>query len=187
MSKVKGTKNAALRRGLADEHVTWTRSAFDAQKKQSALMHAELAYEYSDDPCSLAGNDFAYLLISEGQLDRSKQILQSYEDNCVAGSKSGIPSYNLAVIEALQGDLRRALEHFERSVERCANLMSNDRKCHCLYTLHEYEGNLQLGENRADPDLLECARSCIAEIQAVIDIEGKGLISPSTVATPGAT
>ena len=83
-------------------------------------------------------------------------------------STSCLATYNLGILEARSGNLKKAVERVCSSVEEAKLLKIGERKCACLFVPRVYAGELKFEEDKEMPDLLKTTERALEVLESII-------------------
>jgi len=156
---------------LAGRHSTRMHSAYrESHTSGRALRNAEMAALINPSIDNL--NNVGYIKLAAGDLDGSRDFLCRAEEKANEVEKDSIPAilptYNLAIIAALEGDLTSAASLFTKTNERLKRLKDHQRGCSFLFVLEtKTDGSLGTVEI-IEPDALEAASQCARVVDEAV-------------------
>lgn len=167
--KIETSENAEVRRDLSSWHCF---GMFEAYLKQhdveEAIFHGELTYKHNPRPQN--SNNFGYLLMVSGNLAKARELLEKAVSDYEQPIDQALPIYNLGVVEAKEGDLSKALEKFELTMDKIKTAEKRERMCACLILPKIAEEKL-IFEEVIEPDLVETAQSAATAVSKFLNTE----------------
>jgi len=166
-SKVERSDNARARGDLSRRHSGRMITEYvENRDVDEALFHGELMYRYGVQP--EFANNLGYLFSASGDIERARELLKvaTEED---PEKPNPLPLYNLAVVEAKDGNLKRALEIFKLAIQQSEALEQYERGCSCLFLPKISDtGDALEFEEIWNPDLLETAQAAASVVEKLL-------------------
>jgi tetratricopeptide (TPR) repeat protein len=174
--KVGSTANQVVRSRILDRHQIYMQRAYLQQHKvDEALFHADSMYENLRHLSPSACNNIGYLFLAAGRLDRARECFnkaakrhENSVDKTEGKIRAALPLYNLAIVEARSEQINRAIPLLETSIARLESAEDGDRELACLFVPEIEESKITWVEKRDDVDLLQTAKSALANLKKAL-------------------
>lgn len=153
--KVLRTENLVRRADLARKHAASLVGAWLRGDRESAALHAKLAYSYDPQMDAKSSNNVGYFLMVDGSDESAAEEMfqRAMEVNHDSQTKV-LANYNLAILLAKRNELRKALTILRGCESSLKTLSVEDKKAACLLVASGENGRLELHEER-DPDIAQ--------------------------------
>lgn len=169
--KVLRTENLARKAGLAKKHASAMANSWLRRDRDSASLHAKLAYSYNANLDAKSSNNIGYFLMANDDDRNAAQLLfrraieMAHEDS----QTRVLATYNLAMTLAKENQLRTAIELLQDCEDKLAGLSAEGKKAGCLQVPTIKEGALVFHEE-LDPDIAQTyqrAMKTVAELHSL--------------------
>ena len=138
---------------------------FENHNVSEAIFHGLLAHRY--DPEAHHPNNLGYLYLASDQLPRAREFLEKAVADSKGPTGTSLPMYNLGVLEAKEGNTKRALTLFKSVVIQLESTEKEQKEAACLILPYQSQesGKLEFRE-KLEPDILEAAKIAVAQLEA---------------------
>jgi tetratricopeptide (TPR) repeat protein len=167
--KVEKSANKFWRELIALGHGYWMAEAYTVDSNvEEALFHGDFCIRYEPDPAAATCNNLGYLYMAAGDPKKARFLLEKAVAVSKKPSTSCLATYNLGILEARSGNVKKAVERVRSSVEEAKLLKIAERKCACLFVPKVYAGELKFEEDKEMPDLLKTAERALEVLESEI-------------------
>ncbi len=153
-------RNPQLRRRLAEAHSSAMQFLYvNGEDRELAMRHRDWSYAFDPDPTDVSvANGLAYAFMADGQLEVAERLLVRGSTLRGDHSDEALVPMNLGVVKLMKGEVREAVEQFERSVEASARFEPEDQRIACLHVPKIVDGIIEL-EEVWHPSMVEAAKA----------------------------
>jgi hypothetical protein len=155
VQKVETTKNERARDDIVAYHVRALQSEYvDNNNPDEAYFNGKLAFRLAQKLNAEDRNDLGYVAFATGHDEEAKDLFLSSIESWQGEYKPLLPTYNLAMLLAKEGDIHLSLERLDWCIENGKDIPKRDRGAVCLFTPSFQDGSLKILEVRGELDLL---------------------------------
>ncbi len=149
IKKVENTGNESLKHFIIDQHtMRMTQEYTEKRNCKEAIFHAQLVYKYNNDNnlSPVINNNLGYLFMSEGNLDKARDLFQKAINEYREAEQLSLPNYNLGILEAKCGNFDKALSQINLCIEQIGNIEKEKRVMLCLFIPKVIDSELKFEE-----------------------------------------
>lgn len=163
---VMSTEDTRGKRGLARKHFGLMTDAYVSdQDVETATFHGNLCWLYDREADISLGNNLGYLRIASGTHNDAVDCLGHSIAMAKTPAETALPLYNLAIVDAMNGDLSSAVEKLDRVRDVLESSDRSYRRVSCVFAPRKKGTDLEFPEEW-NPDLLEQTCSAISVLSS---------------------